>query len=68
MDETRSDPVGEPPLVCSVCGAAPSSSEEPAARLTWSRGTDGGRVMWTCDRCSRDHLRSIEGKLDPSWW
>jgi hypothetical protein len=42
--------------------------EQAAARLTWSRGTDGGRTTWTCERCSRDNLRSIESKLDPDWW
>lgn len=68
MTETPTDPVTDPPLVCSVCGATPSSSEQPAARLTWSLGSDGGRTTWTCDRCSRDNLRSIEGKLDPAWW
>lgn len=68
MDETRTDPVDESPLVCSVCGAAPSSCEQPTARLAWSRATDGGRTVWTCDRCSRDNLRAIEGKLDPAWW
>ena len=25
---------------------------------------ENGRDVWTCDRCSREHLRSIEGKLD----
>ena len=68
MDENVANPVGEPALVCSVCGAVPSPSEQPAARLTWSLGTDAGRTTWTCDRCSRENLRSIEGKLDPAWW
>jgi len=26
------------------------------------------RDVWTCDTCSRTHLRSIEGKLDSAWW
>ena len=38
------------------------------ARLTWTRGTDRGEVVWTCGRCSRAHLRSIEAKLDQAWW
>ena len=37
-------------------------------RLTWARGTENGHEVWTCDVCSRAHLRSIEGKLDPAWW
>jgi hypothetical protein len=51
---------------CATCGAAPA---DPAlARLTWARGIENGHEVWTCDTCSRRHLRSIEGKLDSSWW
>ena len=39
-----------------------------AALLTWSRGVENGRVVWTCDVCTRRHARSIEGKLDSAWW
>jgi DNA-directed RNA polymerase subunit RPC12/RpoP len=52
--------------VCATCGRTPD--DEAAARLTWVRGLENGRVVWTCERCSREHLRSIEGKLDSSWW
>ena len=38
------------------------------ARITWARGVENGRDTWTCDTCSRTHLRSIEGKLDSAWW
>jgi hypothetical protein len=55
-------------LVCSSCGATPPVEEQAAARLTWSRGSEGGRTTWTCERCSRENIRSIEGKLDPAWW
>jgi DNA-directed RNA polymerase subunit RPC12/RpoP len=61
--------VGSSELVCSTCGRLLDADEEIArARLTWTRGLENGRPVWTCDRCSRDHLRSIEGKLDSSWW
>ena len=53
-------------LVCATCGRMPQ--EASVARLTWVRGTEHGRVVWTCDRCSREHLRSIEAKLDSAWW
>ncbi len=54
------------PRVCTTCGrAAPNAS---AALLTWARGTENGRTVWTCDICSREHLRAIEGKLDSAWW
>jgi len=29
---------------------------------------EDGRAVWTRDRCSREHLRSIERKLDAVWW
>ena len=55
-------------LVCTTCGRRPEPAGEATARLTWSRGTESGRSRWTCDACSRDNLRSIEGKLAPDWW
>jgi hypothetical protein len=64
MDTSEIAPV----LVCSTCGTTPPTDEQAAARLTWSRGTDRGRTTWTCERCSRDNLRSIESKLDADWW
>jgi hypothetical protein len=54
------------PVVCGTCGAVPE--DEGRALLAWARGTENGRDVWTCDRCSRQHLRSIEGKLDSAWW
>jgi hypothetical protein len=56
------------PLACTTCGRRPHPGHEAAARLTWSRDTSGAVASWTCDRCSREHLRSIEGKLDRVWW
>lgn len=57
------------PVVCGSCGAAPAGQDATArARLTWSFGVERGRGGWTCVDCSRRHLRSIEGKLDSSWW
>jgi hypothetical protein len=71
-------------LVCTSCGAtvvadADADADAPggdaadadpvaAACLTWTRSTERGKVVWTCDRCSRAHLRSIEAKLDQAWW
>jgi hypothetical protein len=62
------DDPGSAPLVCSNCELRPEPGHEASARLTWSRGSSGTTPVWTCDRCSREHLRSIEGKLDPDWW
>ena len=54
------------PPVCATCGRM--ADDESAARLTWVFGVEKGRQVWTCDHCSRDNLRSIEGKLDSTWW
>ncbi|MEW1953900.1 hypothetical protein [Terrabacter sp. NPDC080008] len=56
------------PLVCVVCGATPPESGRYAALTSWSRGTADGRTTWTCERCSRENIRSIEAKLDTAWW
>ena len=59
----------EPRPVCATCGAIPADDDAAAlARITWARGVENGLDVWTCDRCSRTHLRSIEGKLDSAWW
>jgi hypothetical protein len=56
-------------MACVLCGAVPADDAAAAlARTTWSRGVENGRDVWTCDVCSRAHLRSIEGKLDSAWW
>lgn len=52
--------------MCSTCGTV--AGDPALAAITWTRGTENGREVWTCDRCSREHLRSIEGKLDSAWW
>lgn len=55
------------PVACSDCGAV--VDEVPA---TWSSQVSGRgaaqRRTWLCDRCTRENIRSIEGKLDEAWW
>jgi len=53
-------------LVCATCGR--TAPAEGTALLTWTRGVENGRDVWNCDVCSRQYLRSIEGKLDSGWW
>ena len=55
---------------CARCGV--TATEVP---LTWStarekrRGESGAdRLVHYCDRCSRDNVRAIEGRLDEDWW
>lgn len=54
-------------MSCTVCGAIPDA-DDSAARLTWSRGWENGRVVWNCPSCTRRHARAIESKLDSQWW
>jgi hypothetical protein len=72
--DARDDPEADltapdPRPVCATCGAVPADDDAAAsARISWARGIENGRDVWTCDACSRRHLRSIEGKLDSAWW
>jgi hypothetical protein len=50
-------------VTCAWCGA--TVDELP---LTWSASVEGGVERHYCDRCSRENLRAIEGKLDSAWW
>ncbi|WP_198412324.1 hypothetical protein [Nocardioides mangrovicus] len=52
-------------VTCSFCGATAETDEPP---LTWTSATEHGRLRHFCDRCSREHLRSMEGKLDSEYW
>jgi hypothetical protein len=61
--DTDTDAVGGAPG-----GDTADADPVAVARLTWTRATERGEVVWTCDRCSRAHLRSIEAKLDQAWW
>jgi len=61
--------------VCDFCGvqalAAPdgdSAAETATMPLTWVTSIENGRPKVYCDRCAREHLRSIESKLDSEWW
>jgi hypothetical protein len=52
-------------VFCGVCGAIAPSVPPP---LSWSAAMQDGHRSWTCDRCAREHIRSIEGHLDPQFW
>lgn len=54
--------MGEP-VTCAVCGTV--VDEVP---VTWSSQVSERGTTWLCERCTRDNLRSIEGKLDEAWW
>jgi hypothetical protein len=51
-------------VTCAWCGA----TADPTP-LTWSMSvTERGREEWLCEQCSRQNVRSIEGRLDSAWW
>lgn len=53
--------------ICSRCGTV---ADGPATSLPlgWSTSTMEDRIDALCDRCTRDHVRDIESKLDEVWW
>jgi hypothetical protein len=53
------------PVTCDFCGTTEPGDEPP---LTWTAAVESGRSRYFCERCSRDNLRAIEGRLDSEWW
>ena len=51
------------PATCGVCGTV--VEDRPA---TWSLQVSERGQVWLCERCTRENLRSIEGRLDEAWW
>jgi hypothetical protein len=49
---------------CDFCGTT-VEGERP---ITWTTSVENGTEKVFCDRCSREHLRAIESKLDSEWW
>jgi hypothetical protein len=50
-------------VTCDFCGTT-----APQLPLTWMTAVENRRTRVFCERCSREHLRAIEGKLDSEWW
>ena len=50
-------------VTCAVCG----TTADPLPP-TWSLQVSERGPQHLCDRCTRDNLRSIEGRLDEAWW
>lgn len=50
---------------CSMCGQQAETEEAP---LTWGTSVENGRKLLYCDRCTRENVRNIEGKLDSVYW
>ncbi|MFC5728026.1 MULTISPECIES: hypothetical protein [Nocardioides] len=52
-------------VACNFCGRVVEGDEPP---LTWTAAVERGRMRHYCEACSREHLRSMEAKLDSEWW
>ncbi|WP_309648088.1 hypothetical protein [Nocardioides sp.] len=54
---------------CDFCGRDEAGDEaDGEAALTWSTAVERGQPVAYCPACSREHLRSMEGKLDAEHW
>ena len=58
---TSGSPYADRVVTCDLCGA---THEGEAPPLTWSLSMERGQAKRYCDRCTRDQLRLMEGKLD----
>lgn len=54
-------------VACDFCGKTPEGDPD-AVPLTWVTSVENGKKRVFCETCSREHLRSIEAKLDAEWW
>ena len=52
-------------VTCAWCATVVEGDQPP---ITWSSAVERTGVRHYCERCSREHLRAIEGKLDTEWW
>ncbi|MDN4163579.1 hypothetical protein [Nocardioides abyssi] len=59
------DEPDQPARTCAWCGR---QETDPVRTLTWTMAVERGRTRSFCDTCSREHLRSMEGKLDSEHW
>jgi hypothetical protein len=53
----------QPQVTCAACAV-----REPGPPPTWSSQTGPRGLSWLCTACTRQNLRSIEGRLDEAWW
>ncbi|HSK27690.1 MAG TPA: hypothetical protein VK894_12345 [Jiangellales bacterium] len=56
---------GDGPVSCAWCGTVAAGGSPP---LDWVGDVVDGRTRYYCAACAREHLRSIEARLDQEWW
>ncbi|MGE5763496.1 MAG: DUF488 domain-containing protein, partial [Mycobacterium leprae] len=67
-------------VTCAACGRT-AATDEGTAPATWTatrgearaggssvRGATRCATRWLCERCTREHVRSLEARLEPAWW
>ena len=55
----------EQPVTCAWCGRTAPGEGVP---VDWVGDVAEGRQRYYCPVCAREHLRSIEARLDQEWW
>ena len=50
-------------VTCARCGTV----ADPAP-LGWTTQSSDRGIEGLCEACSRENIRSIEGRLDADWW
>ncbi|MEU6849962.1 hypothetical protein ABZ901_08550 [Actinacidiphila alni] len=63
MDQKNSRATPSTMTTCARCGE--THEDLP---LTWTCSVENGQRVYFCVACARQHLRSIEGRLDSAWW
>ncbi len=55
-------------MACARCAVSAEGCDGTEVPLGWSlTATEGGPAA-LCERCTREHVRDIEAKLDETWW
>jgi hypothetical protein len=54
--------------VASTCSRCGTTSDGDGLAPGWSLSTSTDGLDRLCERCTRDHVRDIEAKLDETWW
>lgn len=63
VSDTRDSTTRDSTTTCALCGTV-----REGLPLTWTCSVENGTRQYFCDTCARVHLRSIEGRLDSTWW
>jgi len=48
--------------------ATDDDATDDVVPLGWSTASSPRGLEVICERCTRDHVRDIEAKLDETWW